>query len=69
NAREWDREMSKARKELNWGKQIELAIDPEKAKKIHDKRTGDRRLATGDTCTMCGEFCAYKVSSQALKDC
>jgi len=62
-AKEWDREMSKARKELNWGKQIQLAIDPEKAKKIHD-----RRHSSGDTCSMCGEFCAYKVSSEALKN-
>lgn len=66
-ARDWDIEMSRARKELNWGKQIELAIDPEKAKAIHDKRTRDAGLAMGDTCTMCGEFCAMKVSSEALK--
>lgn len=65
-AREWDIEMSQARKALNWGKQIQLAIDPKKAKKIHDSRTGDKRQATGDTCTMCGDFCAMKVSSEAL---
>ena len=64
---EWDREMSKARKDLNWGKQLQLAIDPVKAKEIHEKR---RRLVSHDsqeTCSMCGEFCAYKVSSEALK--
>jgi phosphomethylpyrimidine synthase len=66
-AKDWDREMSKARKELNWGKQIQLAIDPVKAKDIHDKRTRDPRPVTGDTCSMCGEFCAMKVSSQALR--
>jgi phosphomethylpyrimidine synthase len=65
-AKEWDYEMSKARKELNWAKQLELAIDPVKAREIHGKRTRDARHATGDTCTMCGEFCAYKVSSAAL---
>ena len=65
-AKEWDREMSKARKELNWGKQIQLAIDPEKAKKIHDKRSGQRQEKTGDVCSMCGEFCAMKISSEAL---
>jgi phosphomethylpyrimidine synthase len=64
---DWDRAMSKARKELNWGKQIQLAIDPVKAKLIHDKRTRDSGLATGDTCTMCGEFCAMKVSTEALR--
>lgn len=63
---EWDRAMSKARKELNWGKQLQLAIDPEKAKAIHGKRTG-KKHASIDVCSMCGEFCAMKVSSEALK--
>src|SRR3989339_1660261 len=61
-AKDWDIAMSKALKELNWGKQIELAIDPVKAKKIHDKRHSD----SSDACSMCGEFCAYKVSKNAL---
>ncbi|MFH1361817.1 MAG: phosphomethylpyrimidine synthase ThiC [bacterium] len=66
-ARDWDIAMSKARKELNWGKQIDLAIDPVKARAIHERRTKDKGLATGDVCSMCGEFCAMKVSSEALK--
>jgi phosphomethylpyrimidine synthase len=68
-AKDWDIEMSKARKELNWGKQIELSIDPDKARKIHEKRKGtrDSGLGTGDVCSMCGEFCAMKISSEALK--
>jgi len=68
-ARDWDIEMSKARKELNWGKQIQLAIDPERAREIHEKRQGTRNqgLGTGDVCSMCGEFCAMKISSEALR--
>ncbi|MFA4905624.1 MAG: phosphomethylpyrimidine synthase ThiC [Candidatus Margulisiibacteriota bacterium] len=62
-ARDWDIEMSKARKELNWGKQIQLAIDPEKAREIHEKR----KSKSDDVCSMCGEFCAMKISSEALK--
>jgi len=61
-ARDWDIEMSKARKELNWGKQIQLSIDPEKAKEIHEKR----KSKSDDVCSMCGEFCAMKISSEAL---
>jgi phosphomethylpyrimidine synthase len=61
-ARDWDIEMSKARKELNWGKQIQLSIDPEKARKIHEMR----KSKTADVCSMCGEFCAMKISSEAL---
>lgn len=62
-ARDWDIEMSKARKELNWGKQIQLSIDPEKAREIHEKR----KSKSDDVCSMCGEFCAMKISSEALK--
>lgn len=67
-ARDWDIEMSKARKALDWDKQIKLAIDPIKAQKIHDKRRGSRvkGQGSGNTCSMCGDFCAYKVSSEAL---
>jgi len=62
-AKDWDVEMSKARKELNWGKQIRLSIDPEKARKIHEIR----KSKSMDVCSMCGEFCAMKISSEALK--
>ncbi|MEE8638540.1 MAG: phosphomethylpyrimidine synthase ThiC [Candidatus Margulisiibacteriota bacterium] len=62
-AKDWDVEMSKARKELNWGKQIQLSIDPEKARKIHEVR----KSKSEDVCSMCGEFCAMKISSDVLK--
>ena len=54
----WDKELSKARKALDWEKQIELSIDPIKARKIRDERS-----KTG-ACTMCGEYCVFLV----LKD-
>jgi phosphomethylpyrimidine synthase len=55
-ALEQDIEMSKARKAFDWDRQIELSIDPEKARRYHEegKSTGK------DVCTMCGEFCAIK---------
>ncbi len=62
-AKDWDREMSKARKALNWGKQIELSIDPIKARKIHELR----KSKAEDVCSMCGEFCAMKISTEVLK--
>jgi phosphomethylpyrimidine synthase len=48
---------------LNWAKQLELAIDPIKARKIHQLR----KSKSDDVCSMCGEFCAMKISSEALK--
>lgn len=59
---EWDREMGKARKDLDWQRQMELSINPEKAQRIRDSRNDDRQ----NCCTMCGDFCAYKIVSEYL---
>ena len=58
-----DLEMAKARAELNWKKQIEISIDPEKAMKIR----GKAKLKSPETCSMCSEFCAIKILKEALK--
>ena len=63
-AKDWDIEMSKARKALNWQRQIELSIDPVTAAEIRDMRSVREKT---DTCTMCGEYCAMKVVSEAKK--
>ncbi len=62
-AGEWDLEMAKARRNLNWEKQINLAIDSEEAFKAYKERKGTEP----DVCTMCGEFCALKLVSQYLE--
>lgn len=61
-AAERDFAISKARKELDWEKQYELALDPALARKRRGstKETADKHGA----CTMCGELCAYKVMNQ-----
>lgn len=56
---EWDVEMSKARKERNWEKQIELALDPDLAREIRAKTCDQDH----ETCSMCGDLCAYKADS------
>jgi phosphomethylpyrimidine synthase len=56
--------MSKARKEFDWEKQIELSIDPEKAKRYHE----EGRSTEKDRCTMCGEFCAIKKVKDFFQD-
>lgn len=61
-AREWDLNMAKARKVLDWNEQIRLAIDPKKAA---DKR-GARNEATEEACSMCGDYCAVEIVSQYL---
>ena len=62
----WERddEMAKARSTLDWTKQFELAIDPEKARELRQRRppTIDPKV-----CGMCGKFCAIKMVDTYLK--
>ncbi|MBD3372035.1 MAG: phosphomethylpyrimidine synthase ThiC [Candidatus Coatesbacteria bacterium] len=61
-ARERDDAMGRARCELDWEKQHELALDPET---LADWR--ERRRPTDDrVCTMCSELCAIKGMRRAL---
>ncbi|ODA42259.1 B12 lower ligand biosynthesis ThiC-like protein BzaB [Desulfosporosinus sp. BG] len=61
-AREWDLAMARARKALDWDKQIELAIDPPTARRIRGERNEEGDVA----CSMCGGFCAMKVVGEYL---
>jgi len=58
-----DFEMARARANLDWRRQIENAIDPEKAIKIR----GRSRLKSPEACSMCSEYCAIKMLREALK--
>jgi phosphomethylpyrimidine synthase len=60
---DWDNAMSLARKELDWTKMFELAIDPEKAKAY---RASSQPLDQ-EVCTMCGDLCAVKRSRRILE--
>ncbi len=63
-AKDWDLEVSIARKKMDWKRQFELVMDPEKAKKTRE------RVAPGneDVCSMCGKYCAIKLLNDALKN-
>lgn len=54
---EKDLEMSKARKKLDWNRQISLSIDPAKARAYRSSS----KPSSNDVCTMCGKFCAIKI--------
>lgn len=58
-----DLAMAKARANLDWKKQFENALDPEKAMKIRSRV----KLKRPETCSMCSEYCALKVLKEALK--
>ena len=56
-AKEWDLAMAKARKQLDWEKQLELAIDPELAR----EKRGARNPKDEGACSMCGDYCAVEI--------
>jgi phosphomethylpyrimidine synthase len=62
-AMDWDREMARRRKALDWKGQIEIAIDPERARKLRESSMPKE----SDVCSMCGEFCSMKGVSHYLK--
>jgi len=58
----WDNKMAKARRNLDWEEQINLAIDPERARKLR----GSSQPQDEKVCTMCADLCAIKTSEKAL---
>lgn len=61
-ARDWDDEMSSARKQLDWEKMFQVAMDPVKARKYRESAKPEKE----DTCSMCGNFCAVKNMNRIL---
>jgi len=64
SAHEWDAKMGKARKNLDWEAQAELAIDPELVIETRAKNPSSEKEA----CTMCGKFCAMKGVREYLSN-
>ncbi len=58
--RERDREMSKARRDLDWEAQFRIALYPEEARSVRASRMPEHE----DSCTMCGSFCAAKGAAR-----
>lgn len=62
-AKEWDYKMSEARRELDWERQFDLAMDSEKARTYRAESKPERE----DTCTMCGKMCAVRNVNKILR--
>jgi phosphomethylpyrimidine synthase len=61
NARKWDDDLSRARADLDWKKHLALAMDPDKARQMHD----EKKLPDTDHCTMCGkQWCSVRLSKE-----
>ncbi len=62
-AKDWDHQMGEARRELNWEKQFDLAIDGDKARRYRAESKPEKE----DTCTMCGKMCAVRNINKILR--
>jgi len=61
-AARWDEEMSAARRNLDWPRMFELALDPEKAVRYRSESMPEKE----ETCTMCGKMCAIRHMNKVL---
>ncbi|HUU90559.1 MAG TPA: phosphomethylpyrimidine synthase ThiC [Phycisphaerae bacterium] len=57
DARAWDRRLSQARARRDWETQVAEAMDPVRARQLREAR----RPEHGDVCSMCGDYCVFKV--------
>ncbi len=58
----WDRDMSDARKALDWNRMFSLSLDPERARAFRAKRSP----TSAGVCSMCGDLCAMKMVEKLL---
>jgi phosphomethylpyrimidine synthase len=63
-----DKQLSKARAELDWETHINLSLDSKKAQKMHEetcREMGLQELPSADYCSMCGkEWCSIRINRQ-----
>lgn len=60
-ATDWDEQMSRSRKAFDWKEQAKLSLNPELSQQVHD-----RIPASGETCSMCGKYCAMAIVERYL---
>jgi phosphomethylpyrimidine synthase len=60
-ARERDKQMSLARKRLDWVEQAKLSLDPEKFGRVRHQHS-----TKGSACSMCGQYCAMELVAKYL---
>ncbi len=63
-SRQRDKEMSKARRDLDWERQFQLALYPDDARAIRASRTPEDERS----CSMCGDFCASRGATKLFAE-
>ncbi|MBS3973358.1 MAG: phosphomethylpyrimidine synthase ThiC [Actinobacteria bacterium] len=59
-AREWDAQMTSARKNLDWKRQFAIAIDRQRPETMRQMRGG----GSDKQCSMCGSLCAMRLVNE-----
>ena len=68
-ARDRDDALSRARFNFNWEEQFALALDPERARQMHDETLPDPAFKSAEFCSMCGpRFCSMRESHRRLAE-
>lgn len=62
-AAERDRELSARRRRRDWAGQLALCLDPKLARALRE----GARPANDATCSMCGEFCVFKIADDEMR--
>ncbi|MBM4049945.1 MAG: phosphomethylpyrimidine synthase ThiC [Planctomycetes bacterium] len=60
---EWDKSFSTLRRQRDWKGQLSRCIDPVRARQFRDKS----RPHDDDVCSMCGEYCVFKLANGKRK--
>jgi phosphomethylpyrimidine synthase len=66
--RDWDDALSRARYEFRWEDQFNLALDPVRARELHDATLPAPAAKSAHFCSMCGpNYCAMRISADVTK--
>jgi phosphomethylpyrimidine synthase len=64
-ARDRDDALSRARFAFDWNEQFRLALDPERARSLHDESLPDEYFKSAEFCAMCGpKFCSMHLTRE-----
>ena len=67
-ARDRDDALSRARFAFDWNRQFALALDPERARELHDETLPHEVFKSAEFCSMCGpKFCSMHVSQEVTR--
>src|SRR2546427_207876 len=65
SARDRDDALSRARYAFDWNEQFRLALDPERARALHDEALPAEYFKSAEFCAMCGpKFCSMHITRE-----